>query len=375
MKKAPLIWTNILVFSLTFLIALIGVPLYGYLYGYSAAHLVATVLALGFAGMSITVGYHRLWAHKTFEAHPILQFFLALGGAFALQNSALHWSSDHRVQQKLVDQNDKDPYSAKKVFWYSHIGWMLREDQRETYDDYSNCRDLQKNKIVMWQHKHYLSLVLITNFGVPLALGFIFNDILGMLLTVGVLRIVLSHHFTFFINSLAHIWGSQPYTDENTARDNAFFAFLTHGEGYHNYHHSFAADYRNGIRWYHFDPSKWVIWTANKLGMTKKLRTINEITVQKSLVSKDKKLILDHLSGELDDMAADFKQKLEDLSKLFDEKASAVMLKARELKQANAEQKKRIEAELKQLRSSLKSTWNEWLELTRMAVKTYELAH
>ena len=74
-------------------------------------------------------------------------------------------------------------------------------------------------------------------------------------------------------------------------------------------------------------------------------------------------------------MATDFKQKLEALSKLFDEKASAVMLKARELKQANAEQKNRIEAELKQLRTSLKSTWNEWLELTRMAVKTYELAH
>ena len=74
-------------------------------------------------------------------------------------------------------------------------------------------------------------------------------------------------------------------------------------------------------------------------------------------------------------MATDFKQKLEELSKLFDEKASAVMLKARELKQANAEQKNRIEAELKQLRTSLKSTWNEWLELTRMAVKTYELAH
>ena len=157
--------------------------------------------------------------------------------------------------------------------------------------------------------------------------------------------------------------------------DNALLALLTFGEGYHNYHHSFAADYRNGIRWYHFDPSKWVIWIAYKLGMTKKLRSVNEITVQKSLVSKDKKLILDHLSDEFDEMATDFKQKLEDLSKLFDEKASAVMLKARELKQANSEQKKRIEDELKQLRHSLKSTWNEWLELTRVAVKTYELAH
>ena len=79
-----------------------------------------------------------------------------------MQNSALHWSADHRVHHKFVDQNDKDPYSAKKGFWYSHIGWMLRDYQGDKYADYSNCRDLQKNKIVMWQHKYYLPLALVT---------------------------------------------------------------------------------------------------------------------------------------------------------------------------------------------------------------------
>lgn len=274
MNKAPLIWTNILVFSLTFIVALIGVPLYGYLYGYTTAHVVATILTLGYAGMSITVGYHRLWAHKTFEAHPVLEFILALGGAFALQNSALHWSSDHRIHHKFVDQNDKDPYSAKKGFWYSHIGWMLRDYQGQQYSDYSNCRDLQRNKIVMWQHKNYLALTLIMNFGIPIVLGLIFNDIVGFLLTVGFLRLVLSHHFTFFINSLAHIWGSQPYTDKNTARDNGLLAFLTYGDGYHNYHHIFESDYRNGIRWYHYDPTKWFIKLSSYFGLTKNLRTV-----------------------------------------------------------------------------------------------------
>lgn len=288
MKKPPIIWTNVLVFSITFLVALIGVPLYGYLYGYSSVHIIATVLTLGFAGMSITVGYHRLWAHKTFEAHPILQFILAIGGAFALQNSALHWSSDHRVHHKFVDQNDKDPYSAKKGFWYSHIGWMLRDYQGDTYSDYTNARDLQKNKIVMWQHKHYLALVVITNFGIPLALGVIFNDIMGMLLTVGVLRLVLSHHFTFFINSLAHIWGSQPYTDKNTARDNGVLAFLTYGEGYHNYHHIFEVDYRNGIQWWQFDPSKWFIKAASYIGLTSNLRKVPEEKIQAAKLKMQK---------------------------------------------------------------------------------------
>lgn len=151
---------------------------------------------------------------------------------------------------------------------------MLRDYQGEKYGDYSNCRDLQNNRIVMWQHKHYLALTLITNFGVPLLLGLIFNDILGFLITVGFLRLVLSHHFTFFINSLAHIWGSQPYTDKNTARDNGLLAFVTYGEGYHNYHHIFEADYRNGIRWYQYDPSKWFIKAASFVGLTKNLRKV-----------------------------------------------------------------------------------------------------
>lgn len=288
MKKAPIIWLNVFVFTFTFLVAAIGVPLYGYYVGFGIEHLVATILTLGFAGMSITVGYHRLWAHKTFEAHPILEFILALGGAFALQNSALHWSSDHRVHHKFVDQNDKDPYSAKKGFWFSHIGWMLRDYQGENYGDYSNCRDLQKNKIVMWQHKHYLALSMIMNWGIPIALGIVFNDIWGMLLTAGFLRLVLSHHFTFFINSLAHIWGSQPYTDKNTAKDNGVLAFFTYGEGYHNYHHIFESDYRNGIRWYQFDPSKWFIKAASVVGLTKNLRTVPEDKIQAALWKMEK---------------------------------------------------------------------------------------
>ncbi|QTH63150.1 fatty acid desaturase [Psychrosphaera ytuae] len=322
--KAPILWTNVIVFASTFLIALIGVPLYGLYVGLGVEHLIATTLALGFAGMSITVGYHRLWSHRTYEAHPAIQFVLALGGAFALQNSALHWSSDHRIHHKFVDQNDKDPYSAKRGFWYSHIGWMLRDYQGEKYSDYSNCRDLQKNKIVMWQHKYYLPLALAMNFGIPLILGVIFNDIWGMLLTVGVLRLVLSHHFTFFINSLAHIWGKQTYTDKNTARDNYLLAFVTYGEGYHNYHHIFENDYRNGIRWYHFDPSKWFIKTLSFIGLTKNLRVVPEEkikaakwrmqkfkTEQKIIDLPNKDVVLAKLEHEYEALVSAFKTYLE----------------------------------------------------------------
>lgn len=281
-EKPPLIWLNIFIFLASFLIALVGVPAYGYYFGYGLEHWVWLVIAFSFCNLSITAGYHRLWSHKTYQAHSVVRFIYALGGAFALQNSALHWSSDHRVHHKHVDNNDKDPYSAKRGFWFSHIGWMLRHYNHESYSDYGNCRDLQKDKIVMWQHKYYVPLALLTNIGIPVLLGVIYQDIVGMLLVVCVLRLVLSHHSTFFINSLAHIWGSQPYTKKNTARDNGILAFFTFGEGYHNFHHIFENDYRNGVLWWQYDPTKWLIKTLSWCGLASKLRVTPNVKIEQA---------------------------------------------------------------------------------------------
>jgi len=281
-KKPPIIWLNVFVFTSSLLLALVATPLYAYFYGLGNELWVWLLIAFSFCNLSITAGYHRLWSHKAYNAHPALRFIFALGGAFALQNSALHWSSDHRIHHRHVDNNDKDPYSAKRGFWYSHIGWMLRHYQVATYDDYSNCRDLQKDKIVMWQHKHYLLLSILMNFGVPILIGALYGDILGGLLVIGAVRLVLNHHTTFFINSLAHIWGSQPYTEKNTARDNGFLAILTFGEGYHNYHHIFENDYRNGIYWWQYDPTKWLIKSCAWLGLADKLRVSPQDKIEKA---------------------------------------------------------------------------------------------
>lgn len=280
--KPPLILTNALVFGITGFIALFLVPLEGFINGFDWVEIIACIFLVWFSGMSITAGYHRLWSHKTYDAHPIVKAVFAVGGAMALQNSILHWSSDHRVHHKHVDTNGKDPYSAKKGFWFSHIGWMLREYQAHRYDDYNNCKDLQKDKIVMWQHNHYLAIMLGANFGIPMFLGWLNGDILGMLLLAGVFRLVVVHHITFFINSLAHIWGRQPYTDTNTARDNGFIAFFTFGEGYHNFHHIFEYDYRNGIRWWQFDPTKWLIKGLSFVQLTKNLRKCPEERIEKA---------------------------------------------------------------------------------------------
>ena len=282
MKKPAIIWLNVVIFVTTFLIAAIAVPYRAITHGFDATEITFAIICFTYCGMSITAGYHRLWAHKAYQAHSSLRFLFALGGAFALQNSVLHWSSDHRVHHKHVDDNDIDPYSAKRGFWFSHIGWMCRKYQEDRYVDYTNVRDLKKDKIVLWQHKNYALLALMMNFGVPIGFGLWHGDLLNSLLLVGVFRLVMSHHTTFFINSLAHIWGKQTYTDKNTARDNGFLALFTFGEGYHNYHHIFENDYRNGIRWWHFDPTKWLIKSCQWLGLTSKLRTSPEDKIEKS---------------------------------------------------------------------------------------------
>ena len=295
MQKPKIAWLSAIVLTLTGLIALFGVPAYAIIHGFDVWQISFMFIGIIVCEISITAGYHRLWTHRAYEAHWIVRLLLAFGGTFAAQNSILHWASDHRRHHRYVDDVEKDPYSAKRGFWYSHIGWMLRDYNPHGDGLYDNCRDLKKDPIVMLQHRHYLPLVLGINFGIPIVLGLLHGDVLGMFLLVGVLRLVISHHFTFFINSLAHIWGRQPYSDNNSSKDNGFLAILTMGEGYHNYHHSFQRDYRNGICWWQFDPTKWLIRTFAWMGLADSLyRTpvekIESTRAKMMLINTSKKL-------------------------------------------------------------------------------------
>jgi stearoyl-CoA desaturase (delta-9 desaturase) len=283
-QTPPLVWTNALMFALTFAAAAILVPWYGLTRGFSPAAWVAFVLFAGANGMAITAGYHRLWAHRTYEAHWSLRVLFLIFGTMSLQNSAFAWCSGHRQHHLHVDDEDKDPYSARRGFWFSHIGWMLRE-YPSGRPDFSNIPDLKKDPMLAFQHRYYLPLALATNFGLPLAAGLLFHDVWGMLILAGVLRLVWSHHVTFFINSLAHMWGSRPYTEDNTARDNPVLAVITYGEGYHNFHHIFTNDYRNGVRWWQFDPSKWLIGALEYTGLTWKLKRTPVFQIQRALLT------------------------------------------------------------------------------------------
>ncbi|KFZ36604.1 acyl-CoA desaturase [Shewanella mangrovi] len=344
MHKPRILWLNVIFFTLTFTGAVIWVPWHGLVNGFDAAEWLTFFVLVFASGMSITGGYHRLWSHKAYKAHPIVRVLYALGGALAFQNSALHWASDHRVHHKHVDDNDKDPYSANKGFWFSHIGWMLREYQPERYSDYQNARDLQNDPIVMWQHRNYLWLALTMNIGLPLLLGWLNGDMLSMLLLAGLMRLVLVHHCTFFINSLAHVWGSQPYTDRNTARDNGFLAILTYGEGYHNFHHIFEHDYRNGIRWWHYDPTKWMIKGFAALRLASDLRQVPEEKIESAKLqmqlkhTQNKVARLPNAEQLLSQLQHEYEQLKQHLTDYYRAKKAALEAKGQQLKEQDLHQ-------------------------------------
>lgn len=280
----PLRWLNLSVLGLPILVSLTLVPWYGWHHGYDLYEWMWFLGLLSFCELSITAGYHRLWSHSAYRAHPLLRIIFALGGACALQNDCITWASDHRRHHLHADDNDRDPYSARRGFWYSHFGWMIR-DYPVTRSDLGNVRDLEKDPILIWQRKHYLALVLLMNIGLPVLLGWLHGDIWGSLLLVGFLRLVLSQHFTYLINSAAHFWGRQTYDPKQTARDNWFIALFTFGEGFHNYHHTFAWDYRNGVKWYHYDPTKWLIKCCSWLKLASNLRTCSRYRIELTRVT------------------------------------------------------------------------------------------
>lgn len=283
-SKAPINWPAAVTLWGTLVAAIILIPAYAFNNDFSVAAWASFIILAGLNGISITAGYHRLWAHRAYKANPVVRFILLVFGTMAVQNSVYIWASGHRRHHRHVDHVDEDPYSAKRGFWFSHMGWMVREYSTNK-EDFSNIPDLLQDKMLAFQHKHYALLALGINFGLPFLLGYMVGDVWGVVLLGGLARLVWSHHTTFFINSLAHIWGRRPYTDENSARDNDILAFFTYGEGYHNYHHIFQYDYRNGIRWYQFDPTKWLIRSLSYVGLTSDLKRVDEFKIEKARIA------------------------------------------------------------------------------------------
>jgi stearoyl-CoA desaturase (delta-9 desaturase) len=152
------------------------------------------------------------------------------------------------------------------------MGWMLVKHEQPTT---ANVKDLLADPLIRHQHRYYLLWALTAGVLLPLAIGALTGHLLGAFLLGVVGRLTFVHHSTWSINSICHTFGRATYDIDATARDHWFVALITNGEGYHNFHHRFASDYRNGIRWYQWDPSKWCIAVLSWCGLARRLYRVS----------------------------------------------------------------------------------------------------
>lgn len=368
------------IFLITYqVILLLTLPFYFYYCDLHTGTIVSSIVLLWLTGLSITAGYHRYYAHRSYKTHPVIEAILLFFGTMAIQASALRWSFEHRLHHAFVD-TEKDPYCIKKGFWYAHFLWMLEKLQPI---DPKVVPDLMNNKMVVFQHKYYKFLMVITNIIAFLAVGAIFQDYWGAFFLALWLRIFVLQHFTWFINSLAHTWGSRQFSMEQTAVDNYFIALVTFGEGYHNFHHTFANDYRNGIRWYHFDPTKWLIWTLSKVGLAHNLKRTDPLVIKKRLVIEHKDFLIETLSNcwletkhelekQVNELSERILNSISEFSKLrevYKKSNSATSEIAREL--PSIEQ---IQSQIRELQNNLKEDWRRWKMLSNSILSSKNMA-
>ncbi len=351
-------WGNILFIGGYHLFLLIALPIYFYLHAPAGA-LVGISIALVFiSGIAVTAGYHRLYSHLTYKASPVVEAVLVFFGSVATQGSALQWCHDHRLHHAFID-TDKDPYSIKKGFWHAHIFWMFHKT-REI--DPKVVSDLMRSPLLVFQHKYYALCMIVSNVIVFMAVGWFVNDYWGAFLFAWWFRLFALHHTTWFINSLAHTWGSHHYSEEHSAVDNYFISLLTYGEGYHNYHHTFAQDYRNGIRWYHFDPTKWLIWSLSKLGLARDLKTVNDFRIAKQLISQHKETLSEKLKKSFH----------LDLEATVVAKADKLLERLATLQAIYDKYKTVPRDQIRQAKKEWKEDWKQWKRLIRSTRQTLQ---
>jgi stearoyl-CoA desaturase (Delta-9 desaturase) len=345
---------------------IIGLPFYFYYASLPSLALVIVAIILFYlTGLSITVGYHRLYSHRAYRTNPIIESLILFFGAMAGQGSVLRWAFDHRLHHAHVD-TDEDPYSINKGFWYAHFLWIL---EKPLEIEAKVVPDLMRNPLVQFQHRYIELLMIGTNILAWLCVGWLLNDYLGAFVIALWLRVFVLHHSTWFINSLAHTWGDKPFCQEQSAVNNYVIALLTFGEGYHNYHHTFANDYRNGIRWYHFDPSKWLIWTLSKLGLANHLKQIDAYTINKRMVIQRQQMLLERLCQTWTNKKDELEQKVIEIAERLVTKIAEIDQLRKTYYTARLEKKdsvslKEVKKELAKVKRSFKEDWRVWKQLS-----------
>ena len=246
-------------------------------------YLVILVVMYLLTGFGITVGYHRLFTHKSFRTPRPVAAVLGVLGSMAVEGSLLQWVAVHRKHHRHSD-DEGDPHSPHtfgggvwamlRGMWHAHVGWSMGKSRSKA--DFSRyVVDLRKDAVLRWV-SHLFPLWVLLGLAIPAVLGGLLTmSWMGVLLGFlwgGLVRVLLVHHVTWSINSVCHLWGARPYDSGDHSRNNVIFGVLALGEGWHNNHHAFPSSPRHGLRWWQFDASYWVIRGMMAVGLASDLR-------------------------------------------------------------------------------------------------------
>jgi stearoyl-CoA desaturase (delta-9 desaturase) len=243
-------------------------------------------------GLGITVGFHRLFSHHSFQCTRSVKIFWAVVGALAVEGSPIKWCAVHRKHHQFSDHHG-DPHSPHlhdgglknilKGFYHSHLGWLIygKWTQKETQ---KYAPDLLKDPVLIWIHNNYVWVVTASLLIPAVIAGLVTMSLTGAMLGFlwgGLARVCFTHHMTWSINSICHIFGSQDYKSSDDSKNNFLFGFLSHGEGWHNNHHAFPTSARHGLKWWQFDLSWIIIRGMQAAGLVWKVRLPSEKALQK----------------------------------------------------------------------------------------------
>jgi stearoyl-CoA desaturase (delta-9 desaturase) len=242
-----------------------------------------------------TIGFHRLFTHKGFEARAPVKAVLAILGCMTMQGPVTQWVTDHRKHHAFSDQPG-DPHSphagygdgawgAARGFVHAHVGWMFSNLGMEQGRDYG--RDLYEDRIVRTIDRLYLVWVVLT-LGIPFAIGYAVGGTWAAgvegLVWGGLIRLAAYQHATFSVNSICHMFGRQDYRSRDEARNNWVVALLVFGEGWHNNHHAFPVSARHGLERWQLDVSWWVIRAMEKLRLVRNVKVPNAAQLERRRV-------------------------------------------------------------------------------------------
>ncbi|CAH1380373.1 unnamed protein product [Tenebrio molitor] len=282
--KREIVWTN--VFLLT---AYHYFGLHGLYHLVTAQHYWITFLwafLLGeLSNIGTICGAHRLWSHRTYKARLPLRLFLIFCNTLSYQTSVYVWARDHRVHHKFTD-TDADPYNINRGFFFAHMGWIMVRKHPDVINKGKSVdmSDLENDRMVMWQHRYFTVSATVLSFVVPTVVPWYYwgEDWYVAFCVAGMFRYVVTLHGTWLVNSVAHLWGTKPYDSTIKPTDNMFVSYVTHGEGWHNYHHTFPWDYKAAeLDSYNGNSNTAFIDLMAKIGLAYDLKTASAELVKK----------------------------------------------------------------------------------------------